>query len=190
MTEQVKHAGGRPRERNWADAKALYVRGVIDADGTHKWYDLAEIGQKFGIASIRRTAASEKWKAEREAYQTELAKARQEKRVELLAARSIEFDARALQTFDDLLGQVRKHLSEVTDAGKKLDAQTLARLVATARIAHQGGRLAMGDTTEITRNVGTVTHEFDLSNLSDEELATMEFLRSKMQGLPAGQTAH
>jgi hypothetical protein len=181
-------ADGKPRRgrppKDWGEAKHLYVHGMIDADGTHEWPTLMEVGRRYDLASVERRAAAEKWADERELYRQKLAQARQEKRVDLLAAKAAEFDSKALQAFDALITQVRAHLALSAQAKKPLHPQTLARLATTARLAHVSGRLAMGDTTEISKQIGTVTHEFDLSNLNDDELAQLEQLRSKMQGVP------
>jgi multidrug efflux pump subunit AcrA (membrane-fusion protein) len=191
--ETPRNKGGRPR-KNWDDARHLYVHGMVDVDGHHNWPTLQQVGEKFDIASIERTAGQQKWTEDREMYQLKLAQARQEKRVEVLAARAAEFDAAALRVFSDLIRQVGLHLEAATKIKGALDSATLTKLAATARMAHVSGRLAMGDTTEITKQVSTVTHEFDLSNLSDGELATLEVIRGKMQGViveqPSDGTVH
>lgn len=179
-------------ENSWQEAKTQYIEGHPQDDGSRMWQTLEQVGLAHGISStsIRHRAGREGWKDQRDLYQQKIAQARQEKRTDVLAAKGAEFDARALRATEAIIQHVVVHLSTSAKAKVPLPIATLARMAQTVSMAHKAGRLAMGDTTELQKLVGNVTHEWDLSNLDDAELAMFERLQRKMQGLPAPAGVH
>jgi hypothetical protein len=175
------------KDTTWASAKRDYVEGDEQPDGTRKWPSLEDVALRFGISpsSVRHRAGKEAWKDERDIYQARLAHARQEKRVAVLAAKGAEFDGRALRIAEAILAQIAVKLKQSADARAPLSSTELQRMAQTVRVAHQAGRLAMGDTTEIQKMTTEVTPEWDLTALDDAELAQLENLQRKMQGMGA-----
>jgi len=171
---------------NWHDAKRTYVEGTEQPDGTRVWQSLEQVGLLYAISdsSIRKRAArsAEDWGTQRDIYRTKIAQAKQAKRIDVLAARGAEFDGKALRAAEQVLDQVLLRMLQAGQGNKLVAAAELQRLAACIRTAHVAGRLAMGDTTEIVKQVDTLTREFDLSTLTDEELAKLDELRAKMHG--------
>lgn len=181
-------------ETNWQAAKQSYVEGhKPPGDAPQVWPTLEQVGAQFGISpnTMRKVAGREAWTDERQLYRQKLAQARQEKRTDVLAAMGAQFDSRALKAAEAIIQQVVYKLAASAQAKLPLPSVELSRLSTTLANAIKTGHLAMGDTTEIQKLVGTVTHEFDLSSLDNAELAQWEGLLRKMQGLsPAAPGVH
>ena len=173
--------------QTWLDAKKAYVEGDEQADGTRKWPTLEDVATRYAIGQthLRRTAATKGWKEERELFQQRIAAALREKRVASLAAKGAQFDGAALRIAELIMAQVEVALTEAREKKLLLGAGELNRMSHTVRVAHQAGRLAMGDTTEIQKMTTEVVPELDLTMLDDAELAQLEVLQRKMQGVAA-----
>lgn len=177
----IKKKGSRNRQ-DWPIIKRSYVEGTPGEAGV-TWPTLNDVAAAHGVSDklVRERAAAEGWRAERDLFQAKLEQVTREKRTTVLAARAADFDSRTLNVAEAIVQQVAVHLKKSADAKTPLKLDDLRKMGGTVRNAQFVGRLAMGDVTEYTKNTDTV-EEFDLSVLTDEELALFEAIRRKIGG--------
>lgn len=171
-------------KHNWPVIKAEYIEG-IEENGARKYPSYSELAEKHGIRadSIRRRAAHDRWLDERHIFASKLQQVRQTKKVEVLASKAAEFDAKALRAQEVVIRQVVAHL-EMSDKDKvPLSIHMLEKAANTIEKAHKSGRLALGEPTE---NPQPPSHE-----LTDAERAAgiarlLDAARARRAGQPDG----
>lgn len=118
---------------NWTALKQLYVEGPEISLN-----DLAE-KHKVKPQTMRLRAAKEGWTEQRKLFQAKVQNLRTEKRSEILASESAQFDSDCLKIARAALGKIVQELKGDTPADKSMSALEKAQKV---------GRLAMGEQSQ------------------------------------------
>lgn len=100
-----------------------------------------ELAEKFKVnfVSLRRHASKEGWTEQRKLFQAKVQNLRTEKRSEIMASESAQFDSDCLKIARAALGKIVQELKGEGPADKSMSALEKAQKI---------GRLAMGETTE------------------------------------------
>jgi len=145
----------------WNTIRAAYVEGLQEENGL-RFPTLDELATKYGpdAAHMRRKAAKERWAEQRKMFQSKVEAARQDNKVNLLAAEAAKFDAECLELARVGLHHVRGHFLNAQEKFKSTggkDAMNVAMLEKLSRASERYqkvGRLALGEPTEHSREDG------------------------------------
>lgn len=162
------------RRYDWPGVRMVYVEGTVNDAGERNFPSTRELGDLFDIPynRVRERCAREHWVDLRSAYQANLEKVRQERRIDALSKEAADLDRMALQhakTGMRLVGarmaeiaqevQERQKLRASIEAtpdiyGPSLDAGEMNTLAAAVQRFYEIGQRALGEVptvrTEIT----------------------------------------
>ena len=133
--------------------KQVYVEGRVDDKGSRSWPSLQDVADLFEIPGnrLREKAAKDRWTDQRAAFQANLEKVRQEKRLATLSKEAVELDSRALNVAKMGIALVMLRLGEMTQKAQALqkeraehgqDADDMGFPIADARELETLGRAA------------------------------------------------
>lgn len=145
----------KPRP-DWAEIKRQYVEGV-QVDGKIANATCDELAAAHGVnaSNVRDRAGKEGWRTEREIFQAKAERARQEKRVQVLAADGAQFDADALRIAKGALVAIGRKVGEILgkpDAPRAVsreDVDVLRGLGSAARHFHAIGKASLGEPADL-----------------------------------------
>lgn len=132
------------------------------------------------LLQLRKWYESGRWKARTEAYDRYMAKVFQEEKETTLRAMARDAAANEAALLQDGLELAKAEMAKVLDASRKSDAIGLVKireLIALMKQVITLGRLSRGESTDNIKEVD----DFDLTKLSDEDLAQWEALSAKVR---------
>lgn len=106
------------RRYDWPSLKMVYVEGVVDDDGNRTWKSLSEVAELFEVPAVRvrERSARDHWVEERQNFQDQLERQRQEMRSKELAQNQLDIDKRAHQIAKAGMQLITHRLGEITTA--------------------------------------------------------------------------
>jgi hypothetical protein len=112
------------RRHNWPHAKELYVEGRDNAEGVREFPTLKVVSEELGVPynRLRDRSGSEGWTEERAAFQANLEKERQRRRIKELADDAVELDKGALVASKMGMRLVQARLGEVAHVAQARSA--------------------------------------------------------------------
>lgn len=138
---------------NWERIKSEYVEGIRDEEGDVKYPTLKELSEKHGCTYlyIQIVSAKGNWSQERKIYIRKISELRQEKKSEVLASESAQFDSKTLEAARAGVGFIKEHLvgadKDLKDAQKLIDEERLEKLGRALVNYQKVGKLALGEVT-------------------------------------------
>ncbi|MBN1690438.1 MAG: hypothetical protein JW901_05415 [Dehalococcoidia bacterium] len=139
--------------KHWPDLKSQYIEGIQDKTGRH-YPTYAELAEKWKVdpAVIGRRAAKEKWPEARKMFSHKVETLRVEKKSEIMASESAQFDSECLKVSQKGINLVVKAMGQ-----KKKSIPGLALALANFQ---KVGKLAFGENPEPDKPV-TINVKYD-----------------------------
>lgn len=177
-------------KNDWPAIKSEFVEGSKDSEGHRIFLSGPDIATKYRMhyGTLRNRIARDKWLQERDLYITKVEKARQEKKVDVLAGKSAEFDSKCLKVAEAGISHIASHMQKV-GKDKKLIPLSLTeanQLSQALKNFQQIGRLALGDSTEKVDGPRTQINNLvavDMSGLAEEDISKLVGLGFKLKSL-------
>lgn len=119
---------------NWEIIKQSFI------EGTDPGYPALAEKFKVNYVVLKRHAAKERWQELRKLFQSKVQNLRTEKRSEIMASESVQFDSDCLKIARAALGKIVGEL--------KGDTMTVDRIMSALEKAQKVGKLAFGETPE------------------------------------------
>ena len=170
-----------PYKHDWDKLKAEYVEGISDGEGNIRFPTLQDISvrNKVSESTLRKQSANDDWANERNIFRSRLEQKRREQKSELLAGKASAFDGTVFRAAELGLQQIMRYLingaQQLKDTGgKKLMPMNQLEALGKSLVRYQQvGRLALGETTEITSGeADNGEHYFLIQEIiNDPELA-------------------
>ena len=147
------------------EIRQLYVQGV-DTDGVRSYPSIDQLSQEHGVskATLFRRASDQGWKDQRSIFETQLAAELDAQRRNELVKEAGEFDKnniRLAQALQSQIGGVVRHNIESRQTNPRLgplSPDALTQLAQALVTVQRIGRLALGDSTEITKVDATINN--------------------------------
>lgn len=141
---------------DWVTVRTEYVEGMQDENDNHKWPTMKELSIKYAIphAYLRRIAASEKWKDEKNNFITNYEHARHTEKIKFLAKKSAKFDENCINIAEEGIRKIKDTIfnaeKQITEKGVRIlmGIEELESIAKTLEKFQKIGRLALGNSTD------------------------------------------
>jgi len=149
---------------NWEKIKAEYVEGIKDEKGDIKYPTLKELSEKYRCSYlyIQQVSSKNNWTQEHKIYIRKISELKREKKSEVLASESAEFDSKTLELAKAGESFIKIHFAQAGRNFKKdqelMDDEKIERLGRALINYQKAGKLALGEATDKQDQNITIIH--------------------------------
>lgn len=157
-------------KRDFAAMRRDFVEGV-EEDGRITFPTLNEVAARhsYDASNLRRRAGKEKWTAARRSFAAKVTQKTQEVKAKTIASKAAQLDAKAARTAERMLDWCERQVIKLSKK-KTGEAAGMKHVADVTRVAQVIGRLSLGQPLDPGVIGGAGKYNFDLSNLTDDQL--------------------